>query len=430
MIWRILAGIAGLGVVAAATHLNVMHAGGYQSGDAALIIAAAVLLAIGAGAAAAVWRDGDRFPALALALCVVAGECYWLAMNAERELAAREAIARPVAEAAAKRAAAEKRIEEAQTAKRQADAAAISEAAKPGCRVNCAALLESAKRSAETELAAARAALAGLPALPSVTPLADRIGVPAWLWDLVVAGLRSLLVIGGSIALALVHPVRRRVHAETPRLAPAPASSIAVEVVDLVEETGAANRKKNGPEPDQSADQFPDQSTDQFSSGKDQLAAKSSGQSPMGQAMVRPVPDQFPHQSVQIPAPKVRPPPEPTRAAADPLAGDDAKHHAGAWAKAHLVPARGGSVPQATAYAAYRAACQGREPLSENAFGRQLTTLGFRRKKNGVYRYLDVRLAAQGPGLRVVASNEHAAERLTAVAGTAVGRRGMPPIAS
>jgi hypothetical protein len=32
MIWRILGGLAGIGVVSTATHLNVVHAGGYQAG--------------------------------------------------------------------------------------------------------------------------------------------------------------------------------------------------------------------------------------------------------------------------------------------------------------------------------------------------------------------------------------------------------------
>jgi hypothetical protein len=174
MIWRLLGAIAGAGVVGAATHLNVMHAGGYVAGDAPLIITAAVLLAIGTGTAITAWRDGARVAAVALGVCVLAGECYWLATNAERELAARDALALPVAEAVAKRAAAQKRLEEAQVAKRQADAATISEAAKAGCARNCAALLDGANRSAESELAAARAALAGLPAVRSVTPLADR----------------------------------------------------------------------------------------------------------------------------------------------------------------------------------------------------------------------------------------------------------------
>jgi hypothetical protein len=215
MIWRVLGGIAGAGVVGAATHLNVAHAGGYVSSDAPLIITAAVLLAVGTGLTITAWREGARLGALALGLCVFAGEGYWLATNAERELAAREAVALPIAEAAAKYAAAQKRLTDAQAAKKKADDAAISEAAKRDCRANCAALLQDAKHDAEIELAAARKALEILPAAPSVTPLADRLGIAAWAWDLIVAGLRSLLVIGGSLAIALaLHPKRAAVLAE------------------------------------------------------------------------------------------------------------------------------------------------------------------------------------------------------------------------
>ena len=57
-----------------------------------------------------------------------------------------------------------------------------------------------------SELTAARNALASIPAMRSVTPLADRLGVPTWAWDLVVAGLRSLLVcIGRSRRAVALH---------------------------------------------------------------------------------------------------------------------------------------------------------------------------------------------------------------------------------
>lgn len=46
-ILRVLAFLAAAGVIAAATHANVLHAGGYGSQDAPLIITLAVLLALG-----------------------------------------------------------------------------------------------------------------------------------------------------------------------------------------------------------------------------------------------------------------------------------------------------------------------------------------------------------------------------------------------
>lgn len=225
MIWRTLVALAGAAVVAAATHANVLHAGGYQSGAAPLVITVAVLLALGMGFAVTAWRDGQRIGALALVVCLFAGEGYWLATNAERELAARDAIVRPVVEAAEKRAAAEKRLAEAEAAKKRAEEAAITEAAKRDCKSNCRQLLQDVMSAAESELNAARASLALLPVVRSVTPLSDRIGVPAWAWDLVLAGLRSLAVFGGSIAVALaVHPRPRTKtnRAEPERVKPAP----------------------------------------------------------------------------------------------------------------------------------------------------------------------------------------------------------------
>jgi hypothetical protein len=208
-IWRVLVVVAGLGVIAAATHANIEHAGGYAGKDTSLIIAIAALLALGMGYAAITWQEGRYLGSLALALCLLCGEAYWLAVNLEREIAAREEMAAPLLAQQAQRTAAEKRLADAETAKHTADAAAISEAAKPGCRKNCAQLLTDAKADADTELTAARAALAALPMARTVAPLPERLGIASWLWDLILATLRSIAVIGGSIAVALaIHPKR------------------------------------------------------------------------------------------------------------------------------------------------------------------------------------------------------------------------------
>lgn len=242
-IWRTLAALAGLAVVAAATHANVLHAGGYGTTDAWLIITVAALLALGMGYAAIVWRDGNKAGAIALGLCLLAGEVYWLASNAERELAQRDELAAPMLEAKARYAQAENRVAEAKkalatagaTAQRRLDEAvkasrdaadaAVSEAAKPGCRANCAKLLMDAKDRAEAELRNARsavdaaiaraeadvdsaeAALAALPTPRTAAPLPEKLGFAPWAWDLFLAGLRSIAVVGGSIAIALaLHP--------------------------------------------------------------------------------------------------------------------------------------------------------------------------------------------------------------------------------
>lgn len=262
MLWRIAAVLAGLAVVGAATHANVLHAGGYGTSDAYLIMTVAALLAIGMGYAVIAWKDGHKAGAIMLGFCLVAGEVYWLATNAEREIATREADAAPLRGEMAKRAKAEQRVNDAKTAlatvgataqsridaaltaKTAADTAAVSEAAKPGCRTNCAKLLMDAKDRAERELRDARAALASatakaeqeakdalslldaLPAAPSAAPLPERLGFASWAWDLIMAGLRSLAVVGGSIAVALALHPRASVKTEQQAAAPAQVATV------------------------------------------------------------------------------------------------------------------------------------------------------------------------------------------------------------
>ena len=74
------------------------------------------------------------------------------------------------------------------------------QAALPGCRANCAKLLTDAKEAAKTKLDNARAALAALPKNASSVSLADNLGFSWWAWDLFMASLRGLAIIGGSIA--------------------------------------------------------------------------------------------------------------------------------------------------------------------------------------------------------------------------------------
>ena len=154
-------------------------------------------------------------------MCLLAGEAYWLLLNTERELQAREDVERPLQAARAKRVEAKKRLEEAEKEKTKADDAALSQAALPGCRVNCAALLTNAKQAAETELREARTALATLPPDKSTATLADNLGVSRWAWDLFMASLRGLAIIGGSIAVGLALHPRRKVEARVERVAPA-----------------------------------------------------------------------------------------------------------------------------------------------------------------------------------------------------------------
>jgi hypothetical protein len=66
MIWRGLVIVAGLGVVAAATHANVLRAGGYLSEAAPLTITVAAMLAVGMGYVGIVINEGRRLMAIAL----------------------------------------------------------------------------------------------------------------------------------------------------------------------------------------------------------------------------------------------------------------------------------------------------------------------------------------------------------------------------
>jgi hypothetical protein len=199
---RFLTGLAGLAVIAAATHGNIMHLGGYQSEGAFLAIALSAALSIGTAAAVLAWRD-QRALAIVLALCLIAGEAYWVAANAEREIAARELRASPAIDAAARYKAAQDRITKAETDKRLADEAAVSEAAKPGCKKECAGLLKDAKDRAATELEAARASFSGLTLPRSSAPLPELLGWAPWKWELLLACLKSAAVLAGSIMLAL-----------------------------------------------------------------------------------------------------------------------------------------------------------------------------------------------------------------------------------
>jgi hypothetical protein len=206
---RLLVIAAGVGVVAAATHANVVRAGGYGADDAPLIIAIAILLALGMGYVGSAFADGRRAAAALLGVCILAGEAYWVLLNSEREIASREALAAPSREVAAKHERAAKRVQDAEAAKLAADAAVVSQAARQGCARNCAKLLAETRDRAAAHLEAARAALEALPVPRSLAPLPERLGIAPWLWDLLMAGLRSLAVVGGSIAIGMAaHPPR------------------------------------------------------------------------------------------------------------------------------------------------------------------------------------------------------------------------------
>lgn len=223
---RVLAFVIGLCVLAATAHVTIVAAGGYGSPHAVLTLAIAAGTGIGALVIGITWSQRRRTLAVALALALVCGELFGLAMTAERLVAQREATQAPARQAASERTALKAeiaahttrlggltstpRLEAALARERRAGETVSAKAAEKGCAQNCRVLLEAEvqaaavevtaargelaqqRRTVETAIEALRTRLAQLPAPQSGTPLADRLGLPAWLLDLIVAALGSL----------------------------------------------------------------------------------------------------------------------------------------------------------------------------------------------------------------------------------------------
>lgn len=257
IVLRILAAVAGLGILAAVAHVTIDATGGYGwDTNAPLTIALAVGVAIGAPITS-LCRPGLTF---LLLLALLAGELYGFGATASWHVANLEAHAAPIHEAQAEHAAALTRLAKAeasdavtkaeQAAKDvQADARAKSTAADcgKGCIATLAksvdgaeAAVGEARESMQREITAARAALANAPLPGSASPLADRLGVQPWILDLIFAGLRSFactVLAAGLLAFAAherrdvgAHPMRaaRQDDVQAPR-------KVAKFMVDCVE---------------------------------------------------------------------------------------------------------------------------------------------------------------------------------------------------
>jgi hypothetical protein len=204
--------VVGAGIVAAAAHVSIAAAGGYQSGHAAIVIAVAAGVVVAAVAIGQALADRRIALALTMLVCMLAGEAYGLLLTAERVIAVREAGEAPVLANEAKRRAAVQRIKNAEETKRKADATVVEKAAEKSCVSNCRTLLEGAVTAAKLELDKAREDLAQVPPSKSATPLADRLGISGWTLDLVQAALASVGANGlGATLLAFgSHGGRRR----------------------------------------------------------------------------------------------------------------------------------------------------------------------------------------------------------------------------
>jgi hypothetical protein len=258
MIVRGITGAVGFGLLGATAHTTIQATGGYAGAHAVLTLAIAAGVATAALAIGGAWASGRRGLAAWLIATVIAGELFGLVMTAERIIDSREAAQAPLRAAGEVQTKAKRRVDLAEQAwrstpassprlqaaleaKRTADADAASKSTERGCRENCRQLLQaqvdSAERevtaareaieqkrtTAERELASARAALAGVAVPRSATPLADRVGVSAWVIDLITAALGSLAANGLAVGLiAFVAHGRQRAHEIVP---PAPAAS-------------------------------------------------------------------------------------------------------------------------------------------------------------------------------------------------------------
>lgn len=261
MLSRIVSGIAGAAIIGAVVHYSINANGGYNLATSPLFVALAVGLIAGAIACG---RSTSRTLGLGIVLAMLAGEGFQLIQTAERTTGLADARQAPLREAAMARTKAADAIADAERAlsrlgdtprllaaidaKKAADEAVRNDAAKPGCKTHCRALLEQQVQDAQKEandaraeldrsraaaqerVSRARQALDALPAAPSATPLADRLGVEQWQIDLTSAVLLSVGANGlGAFLLAFAFHARRRdavaaVPVETPTVELVPVS--------------------------------------------------------------------------------------------------------------------------------------------------------------------------------------------------------------
>ena len=206
---------------------------------------------------------GRRTLAVGLVIAIAAGEVYAFLGTAERLTAAREASQAPLRQAVEARQKLETKVAKAEAAvaalpetsarfqaamqsKAAADAAVVTKSSERGCVANCRLLLQAQADQNQQEVEAARrdmaehrtrleqavidakGELAAFKAPPSPSPLADRIGWPAWVLDLVMAGLGSLSA-NGLACLMMVFGSHRRSEEADAAKAPEIAPEIAME---------------------------------------------------------------------------------------------------------------------------------------------------------------------------------------------------------
>jgi hypothetical protein len=239
IILRLLTAVAGVGLLAVTTDYSIQSGVGYGHPWARVMIAMAVVGAIGAAAFGHLWGHGKRMLALLLCLVLIVIEATAFVTTAERVVTQRDAQQSPAIAAAEIRRVVTGRVIEAEARlasipattdrlttalaqKLAADKAAIDKAAERSCAANCRALLEQQttaadrevqtaraelaeqRRLAEQALDAARKELAALPTPKTASALSDRLGVSGWLWDLVMGAMNSIATnVGACVMIAV-----------------------------------------------------------------------------------------------------------------------------------------------------------------------------------------------------------------------------------
>jgi hypothetical protein len=258
-VMRAVAGMVGIAIFGAVAHVTITTQGGYGQPSAILNIALACGVAVGSVVVGASHSQNRRMLACLLFLALAAGEAWGFLATAERNITSREAMQTPIHDAEARHKAALERlataehsdfVARAEAAKAKIDSEAMAKSAEKTCKENCRAILEgqvnaakmaveTAKADVQREIAAARANLAQNPLPGSASPLADRLGWPAWLLDLVSAGLGSLGCNGLAMGLLIfaAHHARKAPIAATneynpPGPSPVPPLSADVQLIE------------------------------------------------------------------------------------------------------------------------------------------------------------------------------------------------------
>jgi hypothetical protein len=236
--------VVGAAILFTTAHVTILATGGYGGSHAYITLAVAAGVAVASILVGRAWGEHRRTLAVDLVIAIAAGEVYALLGTAERLTAAREASQAPLRQAVEARQKLETRVAKAEAAlaalpdasarlqaaiqsKAAADTAVVTKSAERGCAANCRLLLQAQADQNQQEVEAARrdmadnrarleqavtdarSDLAAFKAPPSASPLADRIGWPAWVLDLVMAGLGSLSA-NGLACLMMVFGSHRR----------------------------------------------------------------------------------------------------------------------------------------------------------------------------------------------------------------------------